>query len=223
MQHWKFLFWEQNVTSPGVGWDLEWWGREYPGVSNRSCFAFLFKGSWICVRLKFWACKAGQNHLWCHKGDFFWGRMQGNVIKKKKKGMRQVLRPKSCTKNSPVPVQCSLLSFSFHSMLLQLVAGFGFFFFFFFLPAVLFLSFLDCFALVWFFCSVICSHYWRQVSVEEGEGTAQELNVLCVGSSAKAGLNETQGGAAQRGNSTFLSPGCCTFWSLCVTSQHSLC
>lgn len=137
--------------------------------------------------------------------------------------MKQVLRPKSCTKNSPVPVQCSLASFSFHSMLLQLVAGF--FCCFFFLPAVFFLSFLDSFDLVWFFCSVICSHYWRQVSVEEGEGKAQELNVLGIDSSAKTGFNGTQGGA-QRGNSRCLSPSCCTvepFWSLCVTSHHSLC
>lgn len=65
-------------SSPDLGWNLGWWGREYPGFSNRSCFAFLFKGSWICVRLKCWACRAGQSHLWCHKGDIFWSRMQGS-------------------------------------------------------------------------------------------------------------------------------------------------
>lgn len=87
---------------------------------------------------------------------FFEAECRETWLKKKKTGMRQVLRPKSCTKNSPVPVQCSSLSFSFHSMLLQLVAGFVFFFLFFFSPcSSLSLIFgLFCFALVFLLCDL---------------------------------------------------------------------
>lgn len=138
---------------------------------------------------------------------FFEAEYRGAIHPLIKPGMRQLLRPKSCTKNSSVPVQCSLLSFSFHSVLLRLVADLLFLFFF--LPAVFFLSFLDSFALVWFLCSGICSRCWRQVSVEEGEGRARELNVLCIESSAEGGFSGTQGGA-QGSNSRCLFPSCCT-------------
>lgn len=89
------------------------------------------------------------------------------------------------------------------------VGGWFIFLFVFLLPAVFFLSFLNSFALVWFLCSGICSHCWRQVSVKDGEGKAQELSVLCIESSAEAGLSGTQGGTL-RGNSRYLFPSCCT-------------
>lgn len=63
---------------------------------------------------------------------------------------------------------------------------------FFFFPAVFFLAFLDYFSLFWFFFSVICSHYCRQVSIEEGERKAQELNMMYIETSAKAGYNVKQ-------------------------------
>lgn len=61
-----------------------------------------------------------------------------------------------------------------------------------FFPAIFFSSFLDYFSLFWFFFSVICSHYCRQVSIEEGERKAQELNMMYIETSAKAGYNVKQ-------------------------------
>lgn len=213
-------------SSPGVGWNLKWWGREYPGVSNRSCLAFLFKGTWGFVRLKFWACKGWTkpplvSQRW---HIFFGGRIQGSHSSSdKNQGWGKFWGQKAALK-------IALFLFSaawevFYSIQCCFSWWLVFWFCcFFFLPAVFFLSFLYSFALVWFFCSVICSHYWRQVSVEEGERKAQELNVLCVKSSAKAGLNGTQ-----RGNSRCLSPSCCTvpaagafLDSLCPLTTFSL-
>lgn len=62
-----------------------------------------------------------------------------------------------------------------------------------FFPAFFFLLlFLDYFSLFWFFFSVICSRCCRQVSIEEGERKAQELNMMYIETSAKAGYNVKQ-------------------------------
>lgn len=69
-------------------------------------------------------------------------------------------------------------------MLLQLVAVF--------FSAVFFLLFLDYFSLFWFFFSVICSRCCSQVSIEEGERKAQELNMMYIETSANAGYSVKQ-------------------------------
>ncbi|XP_071614260.1 ras-related protein Rab-41 isoform X3 [Heliangelus exortis] len=53
-------------------------------------------------------------------------------------------------------------------------------------------KFLDYFSSFCFFSSVICCRCCRQVSIEEGERKAQELNMMYIETSAKAGYNVKQ-------------------------------
>lgn len=105
-------------------------------------------------------------------------------------------------------------------MLLQLVAGFS----------LQFSSFLDYFFLVSFFFSVICSHCCRQVSIEEGERKAQELNMMYIETSAKAGYNVNQVCTGYWSEMRLLASSSLAlavalylllepFWNLSVTSQ----
>lgn len=98
--------------------------------------------------------------------------------------------PESSTQNRAVFTWCSLFSFSLLLTLLQLVAVWFLFFSLQFSFLIIFE--LSLFGLVWFFFSVICSRCCRQVSVEEGESKAQELTMMYVETSAKAGCNVHQ-------------------------------
>lgn len=67
MQHWKFLFWEQNVTEV-----LVWAGIWNDGEGNIQVSVTGAALPFFSKEVGFvWGWNSGQNHLWCHKGDIF--------------------------------------------------------------------------------------------------------------------------------------------------------
>lgn len=72
MQHWKFLFWELNVTVVLV-WAGIWNVREgnIQVSVARAALPFFSKELGLVWGWNSGSVKAGQSHLWCHKGDIF--------------------------------------------------------------------------------------------------------------------------------------------------------